>query len=91
MAKVAKRLGRYVLDYYEQKGVRRRETLKAGTTLKQAKDQLREIEERIDRGTYIPEKKCRNSQSWPRIGLNTKSRICGSQRGPSMRSYKAPF
>ena len=54
---MAKRRGRYVLDYYDQKGIRRRETLKEGTTLKQAKDQLREIEERIDRGTYIPEKK----------------------------------
>ena len=54
---MAKRRGRYVLDYYDQKGIRRRETLKEGTTLKQAKKQLREIEERIDRGTYIPEKK----------------------------------
>jgi integrase len=57
MAKVAKRRGRYVLDYYDQKGIRHRETLRDGTTLKQAKDQLREIDEKIDRGTYIPEKK----------------------------------
>jgi integrase len=57
MAKVAKRRGRYVLDYYDQKGTRHRETLKFGTTLKQAKDQLWEIEQKIDRGTYIPEKK----------------------------------
>lgn len=57
MATVAKRRGRYVLDYYDQKGIRRRETLKANTTLKQAKDRLREVEASIDRGTYLPEKK----------------------------------
>ena len=57
MAKVAKRRGRYVLDYYDQKGIRRREALKAGTTLKTAKDRLREVEASIERGTYLPEKK----------------------------------
>ena len=45
------------MDYYDSNGKRHRETLKANTTLKKAKEKLREIEERIDRGIYIPEKK----------------------------------
>lgn len=55
MAKVAKRRGRYVLDFYDSKGHRQRQTLKAGTTFKKAKEKLRKIEEEVARGTYAPE------------------------------------
>ena len=57
MAKVAKRRGRYVLDYYDHKGQRHWQTLHKGTTKKAAKEKLREIEIQIDRGTYIPDNK----------------------------------
>ena len=57
MAKVAKRRGRYVLDYYDNQGKRVRETLPDGTTLKKAKDRLRDIEESLAKGNYIPTKK----------------------------------
>lgn len=57
MAKVAKRRNRYVLDYYDLEGKRVRETLPAGTTKKQAKEKLREIEDQLAKGNYIPEKK----------------------------------
>ena len=57
MAKVAKRRGRYVLDYYDNQGKRQRMTLKEGTTLKKAKEMLREIEEQISRGLHMPDKK----------------------------------
>ncbi|MFZ2633030.1 MAG: tyrosine-type recombinase/integrase [Desulfosalsimonadaceae bacterium] len=57
MAKVAKRRGRYVLDYYDHQNKRKWETLPAGTTLKKAKDRLREIEDQLSRGNYIPSKK----------------------------------
>lgn len=57
MAKVIKRNGRYVLDFYDQYKKRKRVTLQLGTTLKQAKDKLREVEEKLARGMYIPEKK----------------------------------
>ncbi len=57
MAKVAKRRGRYVLDFYDNQGKRERKTLPEGTTLKKAKDKLREIEDQLAKGTYIPEKK----------------------------------
>jgi integrase len=54
MACIAKRRGRYVLDYYDNRGKRRWQTLKAGTTLKQAKDELRDLENRLAKGIYIP-------------------------------------
>jgi integrase len=57
MAKVAKRRGRYVLDYYDNLGERQRKTLKKGITLKKAKEKLREIEDQLDRGVYIPDNK----------------------------------
>lgn len=57
MAKVAKRRNRYVLDFYDNQGKRRRKTLPAGTTLKKAKEKLREIEEQVCRGNWLPETK----------------------------------
>lgn len=44
-----------MLDWYDQTGIRRRETLPEGTTLKAAKDQLRKNEDQACKGTYIPE------------------------------------
>ena len=57
MACISKRRGRYVLDYYDNQGKRRRETMPKGATKKKARDRLREIEEQLDRGIYIPVKK----------------------------------
>ena len=57
MAKISKRRGRWVLDYYDHLGNRHWETQKEGTIKKQAKERLREIEDQISRGTYIPDKK----------------------------------
>lgn len=57
MAKVTKRRGRYVLDFYDHQNIRKWVTLPAGTTLKKAKEKLREIEEQLSRGNYIPSKR----------------------------------
>lgn len=57
MAKVAKRRGRYVLDYYDNQGIRQRKTLKKRITLKKAKEKLREIEDQIVKGIYLPDNK----------------------------------
>jgi integrase len=54
MAKVAKRRGRYILDYYDNQGKRQRKTLKKGIALKEAKEKLREIEDLISKGIYVP-------------------------------------
>ena len=57
MAKIAKRRKRYVLDYYDNQNQRVRKTLPAGTTLKKAKEKLREIEDQLAKGLYIPDEK----------------------------------
>ena len=54
MAKVAKRRGRYILDYYDHEGKRKWQTMPKGTTQKAAKKQLREIEDQLSKGNYIP-------------------------------------
>ena len=56
MACIAKRRDRYVIDYYDNRGKRRWQTLKKRTTLKQAKDSLRDIENQLARGVYVPVK-----------------------------------
>ncbi len=55
MAKISKRRGRYVLDYYDDQGKRQRKTLAKGTTKKKAKELLREIEDQLARGIYTAE------------------------------------
>ncbi len=56
MAKVSKRRGRYVIDYYDPHGKRRWLTMPKESTLKQSKDKLREIEDGLARGVLLPVK-----------------------------------
>jgi len=46
-----------IIDFYDQTGKRRLETLEPGTTKKKAKDRLREIEEQVDKKVFLPAKK----------------------------------
>ena len=57
MACIAKRRGQYVIDFYDTNGKRRWITMPKGTTKKKTKDKLREIEDQLRRGIYIPEKR----------------------------------
>jgi len=57
MACIAKRRGRWVIDCYDQQGRRYRKTLNLGATKDDARKELRDIESKIDKGTFIPEKK----------------------------------
>ena len=57
MACIAKRRNRYVIDYYDNQGKRQRQTLKKGTTKKKAREKLREIEDQLAKGIYIPDNK----------------------------------
>lgn len=57
MACIAKRRGRYVIDFNDNQGKRNRQTLKKVTTKKKAKEKLREIEDQLAKGLYIPEMK----------------------------------
>jgi hypothetical protein len=57
MACIAFRRNRWMIDFYDQHGKRRVVSLKEGTTKTEAKRMLREIENKIDKGTFIAEKK----------------------------------
>jgi len=57
MACIAKRRNRWVLDFYDNQGKRRWKTLPEGTTEAKAREAMREIEDQIARGVYLPDKK----------------------------------
>jgi integrase len=57
MACIAKRRGRYIIDFYDNEGKRRWKTLPKGTNKNQAKKVLHRIEKNLSRGIYIPDKK----------------------------------
>jgi integrase len=54
MACIAKRRERYVIDFYDNTGKRRWKTLPQGATKKTARKVLREIEDQLEKGFYIP-------------------------------------
>ena len=53
MACIRKRRDRWVIDFYDQHGKRRWKTMKEGTNKKQARAELRGIEEKVEKGEYI--------------------------------------
>ena len=57
MACVTKRRNRWVVDYYDQNGKRRWQTLKKGMTKREAKEVLKDIEDKLNKGIFIPNKK----------------------------------
>src|SRR5208283_1760089 len=57
MACITKRRGRYVIDCYDQHGKRYRKTMKAGITKDAARKELHEIESKIERQTFLHDKK----------------------------------
>ena len=57
MAKVCKRRGRWVLDFYDQHGRRRWITLPEGTTKAKAKEELRAIEDQVNKKMFLPSAK----------------------------------
>ena len=57
MACITKRRGRYVIDCYDQHGKRYRKTMKEGSTKDAARKELHEIESKIERRTFLHDKK----------------------------------
>ena len=57
MACIAKRRGRYVIDFYDTFGKRRWITMPQGATKKRSRDKLREIEDQLQRGIFVPDRK----------------------------------
>jgi integrase len=60
MACVRKRRDRWVIDFYDQEGVRRWQTLPKGINKKEANEKLGELEKKIRQGTYTPIKELPN-------------------------------
>jgi integrase len=54
MATISKRRERWVIDFYDTQGKRRWITMPKGSTKKKAKEKIREVEDQIKRGIYIP-------------------------------------
>jgi integrase len=54
MACITKRRDRWIVDFYDQHGIRRWKTLKKGTTKAEAKDELKKIEDMISKGVFMP-------------------------------------
>jgi integrase len=57
MACISKRRGRWVIDFYDQHGKRRWKTMPEGATKGQAKEELRAIEDMLNKGVYLPHSK----------------------------------
>ena len=60
MACIAKRRGKYIIDFYDTYGKRRWITMPKGTTKKKATEKLRGVEDQLRRGIYLPDKKIPN-------------------------------
>ena len=57
MACISKRRSRWVIDFYDTRGKRRWITMPKGTTKKKAHGKLREVEDQLKRGIYIPDRR----------------------------------
>jgi len=57
MACIVKRRGRWIIDFYDQHGKRRWKTLPEGTTKAKAKEELRAIEDLINKKLFLPDVK----------------------------------
>jgi integrase len=57
MATISRRRNRWVIDFYDTQGKRRWITMPKGSPKKKAKEKLREIEDQVKRGVYIPKSK----------------------------------
>ena len=57
MACITKRRDRWIIDFYDQHGKRRWKTMPEGATKKKAREELRRIEESVQKGSYIPSAK----------------------------------
>lgn len=57
MACIVKRRNRWVIDFYDHQGKRRWKTMPKGCTKKKAHEALRDIEDQVKRGVYLPDRK----------------------------------
>ena len=95
MACIAKRRGRYIIDFYDNKGARRWVTLPRGSTKKKALDSLREIEDQLRRGVYLPAKKIPTfeevAKDWMEHKKHTLRETTWEIYGSHMRTHLTGF
>lgn len=72
MAKVAKRRGRWVLDYYDNTGKRRWKTMRAGATRKAAELELARILKDLSTGAFVPDSDRPTFETVSGLWLNSK-------------------
>lgn len=87
MACITKRRGRYVIDCYDQNGKRYRKSMKAGTAKDAAKRELREIEAKIERRTFMHEKKALTFKEVAQKWLEYKKGRCRITSWEMFESY----
>ena len=88
MACITKRRDRWVIDCYDQQGKRYRKTLPAGTTKGKARKELREIEIRIERRTFLHEKKTPPFSAVKKEWLEYKKTRCRETTWEMYRGYQ---
>ena len=88
MACIRKRRGRWVIDFYDQHGKRHWETLPEGTTKTQANKRLREIQDKIEKGGYIPVKAKKKELAFSNVSQKWIEVKKIKVRGNTLRSYK---
>lgn len=86
MACVRKRRDRWVIDFYNQDGVRRWKTMPKGTTKSKANEELGKIEEQVRCASYIPAKEIPKFKELAEQWIDVKA--SSGIRDTTIRQYK---
>ncbi|MEE9566137.1 MAG: site-specific integrase [Desulfobacteria bacterium] len=85
MACVRYRRGRWVIDFYDQEGIRRWHTMPKGSTRNEANEKCGEVEKQIRHGTYTPIK---DMPPFPKVADSWLASREPNLRHSTFRNYK---
>lgn len=85
MACISKRRGRWVIDFYDTSGQRRWKTMPKCSTKKKAHEALRDIEDQLRRGIYIPDRRIPTFKEVSKDWLGHKK---SNVRASTLKMYK---
>ncbi|MBN1903967.1 MAG: hypothetical protein JW927_02620 [Deltaproteobacteria bacterium] len=80
MACIKKRRGRWVIDFYDQHGKRRWNTLKEGATKSEANKVMQAILKQVDHGSYLPDKKIPSFEKVAEQWLKNKKIVANEEK-----------
>ena len=86
MACIVKRRNRYVIDFYDSSGVRHWQTQPEGSTKEKARIALRELEDQLCRGVYIP---ARHVRTFKEVAADWIKHKKPNLRASSLSVYEA--